>query len=158
MYEYLVKRLRYCATDNVCEECPCETKPPSIADCIERTMSEAADAIEVLEQYEGMYRGIVGRHSEKMWEQIKSMPHWISIKEELPEELHVDDDRWSLMVRPSDDVLVYLQHEKRQTVAWYSWAEDTWTTVDECRCYGGTEISHWKRLGRPPVNETELLS
>lgn len=76
---------------------------------------------------------------------------WIPVEERLPEEM---EDKsiyhgWSEAVRPSDDVLVFLRLEKRQTVAWYSYVTDDWCTVDECRTYDRRNILAWRPLPEP---------
>lgn len=80
------------------------------------------------------------------------MAEWISVKERLP--LEMEDKTplsgWSREIRPSDDVLIWLTIEKRQTVAWYSHAQDCWTTVDEKTDYLPREVSHWMPLPEPP--------
>ena len=85
------------------------------------------------------------------------MSEWISVKERLPEELERTHPGWSYCVRPSEDVLVYLRWEKRQTVAWYSYADGNWATVDERTIYDYDEITHWMPLPEPPKEENNVL-
>lgn len=82
----------------------------------------------------------------------ESVPRWISVEERLPPEM---EDKtplsgWTREFRPSDDVLICLTIEKRQTVAWYSHAQDCWVTVDEKTDYLTREVSHWMPLPEPP--------
>lgn len=77
---------------------------------------------------------------------------WVSVEDRLPAEMEDKSpySGWSDDVRPSNDVLVFLRHEKRQTVAWYSYSSRNWTTVDECHAYETSAISHWAALPQPP--------
>lgn len=77
---------------------------------------------------------------------------WISVKEMLPPEMKdkTPSSGWSREIRPSDDVLIWLKIEKRQTVAWYSHAQECWTTADENTSYLPREVSHWMPLPEPP--------
>ena len=79
-----------------------------------------------------------------------SKPRWIPVTERLPEEMDRSRGEWSAEIRPSDDVLVWLSHEKRQSVAWYSHTYNEWTTVDENTVYCFGEVTHWMPLPEPP--------
>ena len=79
-----------------------------------------------------------------------SKPRWIPAEERLPEEMDRSRGEWSAEIRPSDDVLVWLSHEKRQSVAWYSHTYNEWTTVDENTVYCFGEVTHWMPLPEPP--------
>lgn len=83
-----------------------------------------------------------------------SKPKWISVTEWLPEEMDRSCGGWSAEIRPSDDVLVWLSSEKRQSVAWYSHTYNEWTTVDENTMYCFGEVTHWMPLPEPPKEET----
>lgn len=77
---------------------------------------------------------------------------WISVNDRLPPEM---EDKtplsgWSRDIRPSDDVLIWLTIEKRQTVAWYSHEQECWVSVDEKTDYLPYEVSHWMLLPEPP--------
>ena len=80
------------------------------------------------------------------------MAEWISVKERLPDEMKDKTplSGWSESVRPSEDVLIWLKHEKLQVVAWFSHKCDCWTSVDEKTDYLPTEVSHWMPLPEPP--------
>ena len=80
-------------------------------------------------------------------------PRWISVTERLPEEMDRSCGGWSAEIRPSDDVLVWLSSEKRQSVAWYSHTYNEWTTVDENTVYCFGEVTHWMPLPEPPKEE-----
>ena len=86
------------------------------------------------------------------WKPKEDSNGWISANEILPDEMadHSIAGGWSEAVRPTDDVLVYLRLERRQTVAWYSYVSKTWMTVDECREYGMRDIVAWRTLPEPP--------
>ena len=62
---------------------------------------------------------------------------------------------WSREIRPSDDVLIWLKIEKRQTVAWYSHEQQCWVSVDEKTDYLPREVSHWMPLPEPPEEGDE---
>lgn len=93
-------------------------------------LKEAADAIEELSKH-----------------------RWIPVTEALPEEMDRSCGGWSAEIRPSDDVLVWLSPEKRQSVAWYSHTYNEWTTVDENTVYCFGEVTHWQPLPEPPKEE-----
>lgn len=80
-------------------------------------------------------------------------PRWIPVAERLPEEMDRSCGGWSAEIRPSDDVLVWLSSEKRQSVAWYSHTYNEWTTVDENTVYCFGEVTHWMPLPEPPKEE-----
>lgn len=79
-----------------------------------------------------------------------SKHRWIPVTEALPEEMDRSCGGWSAEIRPSDDVLVWLSPEKRQSVAWYSHTYNEWTTVDENTVYCFGEVTHWQPLPEPP--------
>lgn len=81
------------------------------------------------------------------------VPTWISVDDELPEEVPVDDERWSISVRPSADVNIYLPSEGAIVTAFYSWADGTWITVNEDRIYSASEVLFWSKLPAPPTEE-----
>ena len=85
------------------------------------------------------------------------MSEWISVEDRMPEELERTHPGWSDYVRPSEDVLVYLRRDKRQTVAWYSYTAGIWVTVDESVEYDYDEITHWMPLPEPPKEENNVL-
>lgn len=136
MYDELVKRLRMRAhlfkQINQMENC---------------IMDEAADAIEDLSR---LNHEITKRELKARMEK----PRWIPVTEALPEEMDQSCGGWSAEIRPSDDVLVWLSPEKRQSVAWYSHTYNEWTTVDENTVYYYEEITHWMPLPPPPEEES----
>ena len=82
-----------------------------------------------------------------------SLPKWIPVTERLPKEMDRSCGGWSAEIRPSDDVLVWLSSEKRQSVAWYSHTYNEWTTVDENTVYYFGEVTHWMPLPSAPTEE-----
>ena len=114
-------------------------------------LEEAADAIEELSRkYIEERNAAVELNGE-----LASKPRWIPVEERFPEEIDRSCGGWSAEIRPSDDVLVWLSHEKRQSVAWYSHTYNEWITVDENTVYCFGEITHWQPLSQPPKEETE---
>lgn len=111
-----------------------------------KALIEAADVIEKLEiTIAGLNEVIKGLADD--------MPCWIPVTERLPEEMDRSCGGWSAEIRPSDDVLVWLSSEKRQSVAWYSHTYNEWTTVDENTVYCFGEVTHWMPLQQPPEEE-----
>ena len=104
-------------------------------------VTEAADAIEQL----------LAERDELL--QKTQRLEWISVEDELPEEVPVDDERWSISVRPSADVNIYLPSEGAIVTAFYSWADGTWITVNEDRIYSASEVLFWSKLPAPPTEE-----
>lgn len=139
MYDELVKRLR-----------------EHNGWALNETLDDAADAIEELraavEGYESSTNmAFVEKDGETV---IEFQPKWIPVTERLPEEMDRSRGEWSEEIRPSDDVLVWLSPEKRQSVAWYSHSYNEWTTVDENTVYCFEQVTHWKPLPEPPKEET----
>ena len=135
MYDELVQKLRSVKDDWQTEE--------------EQCMLDAADAVETLC---GMVAIAYQENANIIATYEKDKPRWISVRERLP--LEMEDktplSRWSIIIRPSDDVLIWLKIEKRQTVAWYSYEQECWTSVDEKTEYLPREVSHWMPLPEPP--------
>ena len=167
-YDELIKRLRRCEQFR-CRECEYE----QVMGCRAKLNEEAADAIEAQDrhiltlQHEMMaeaesHTAIVERLSKqnkKLEEALKTaldfIPCWIPVTERLPEEMDRSCGGWSEAIRPSVDVLVWLSHEERQSVAWYSYTFNEWTTVDENTMYYSEEVTHWMPLPEPLKEETE---
>ena len=143
MYENLTKALRDCARVN------------SLSLYKRGLMKQAADAIEELsaavEGYEANTNMVFDRSGNNTV--VKFEPKWIPVTERLPEEIDQSRGEWSAEIRPSDDVLVWLSHEKRQSVAWYSHPYKEWTTVDENTVYCFEEVTHWMPLPEPPKED-----
>lgn len=172
MYDELVKQCRDCI-DCLCGECKYEhlQKPGNFVQCMNALLGEAADAIEELSKLADAIPHVceccVGCELEKknggcdnafvlspkraMQYLIK--PRWIPVTEHLPEEMDRSCGGWSAEIRPSDDVLVWLSSENRQSVAWYSHTYNEWTTVDENTVYCFEEVTHWQPLSQPPKEE-----
>lgn len=115
----------------------------------EKYMLEAANAIEELSK---LNAEITKRELKLRMEK----PRWIPVTERLPEEMDQSCGGWSAEIRPSDDVLVWLSHEKRQSVAWYSYTYNEWTTVDENTVYCFEEVTHWMPLSDPPGRKANV--
>ena len=83
---------------------------------------------------------------------MQPVNNWISVKDRLPNEMEDKSSHsaWSAQVRPSDDVLICLVNG-RQTVAWYSYVHNDWTTVEENISYKEEEVTHWQPLPQSPV-------
>ena len=117
-------------------------------------LGESADAIEELIKDRDNWEATAKEEREEYWywfdQYQKDVPRWIPVTERLPEEMAESRGEWSAEIRPSDDVLVWLLPEKRQSVAWYSHAYNEWTTVDENTVYCFEEVTHWKPLPEPP--------
>ena len=131
MYEVLIAHLRECAK----------------YDKSENTYKEAADAIERLKCFNALWQEAAKIAHERE-------PKWIPVTERLPKEMDRSCGGWSAEIRPSDDVLVWLSSEKRQSVAWYSHTYNEWTTVDENTVYCFGDITHWMPLPEPPKEKT----
>ena len=85
------------------------------------------------------------------------MAEWISVKDRMPNTM-IDKSSWSGWsdeYAPTDDVLCYIGEEGRQTVAWFSYTYNEWTTVDEATVYKYGEITHWMPLPEPPKEEDD---
>lgn len=137
MYDELVKRLR---DDEAWKNCD--------FDFIYGWMHESADVIEEL-------TALSRRQEVELVEltgELASKPCWIPVTERLPDTMKDKSvySGWSEEFAPSDDVLCYLESDKRQTVAWYSHTYEEWTTVDENTVYEYGEITHWMPLPGPP--------
>lgn len=111
---------------------------------------KAADAIEELSNIREEQKAQIILMAAEIEEQ---KPRWIPVAERLPEEMDRSCGGWSAEIRPSDDVLVWLSSEKRQSVAWYSHTYNEWTTVDENTVYCFEEVTHWMQLPPPPEEE-----
>ena len=83
------------------------------------------------------------------------MAEWISVKDRLPDTMQDKSPTsgWSNQYAPTDDVLCYIGEENRQTVAWFSWTYNEWTTTDECMVYKYGEITHWMPLPELPKED-----
>lgn len=83
------------------------------------------------------------------------MPEWISVKDRLPDTMQdkSPSSGWNAEYAMTDDVLCFIDECQRQTVAWYSYTYDEWTTTDECMVYKYGEITHWMPLPEPPKEE-----
>ena len=115
-------------------------------------MEEAADAIEELQGKADAYLDAMtyehNRAARLLWDKEHC---WIPVTERLPKEMERSCGGWSAEIRPSDDVLVWLSPEKRQSVAWYSHTYNDWTTADEKTVYCFGEVTHWMPLPQPPT-------
>lgn len=120
-----------------------------------KMMRDAADAIEELQQTVEHYKGCSDDWYKEACDYKAILPRWIPVTKRLPEEMDRSRGEWSTEIRPSDDVLVWLSHEERQSVAWYSHTYNEWTTVDENTVYCFGEVTYWKPLPEPPKEETE---
>lgn len=133
MYEEFVKRLRQLADEQVFdfERAPFQKAADVIEKLIAVCKKQEIDLVELTGELAGK-------------------PRWIPVTERLPEEMDRSCGGWSAEIRPSDDVLVWLSSEKRQSVAWYSHTYNEWTTVDENTVYCFGEVTHWMPLPEPP--------
>lgn len=98
------------------------------------------------------YKGIIA-YIEDGAKLLKAQePCWISVEERLPDPMKDKSvlSGWSEEIKPSDDVLCYIESSKRQTVAWYSYTCHEWTNVEENTVYTCDEITHWMPLPEPP--------
>lgn len=86
-----------------------------------------------------------------MLSMMQPVNNWISVQDKLPDEMEDKSPHsaWSKQVRPSYDVLIYLTNG-RQTVAWYSYVHNDWTTVEENTNYQAEEVTHWQPLPQSP--------
>ena len=148
MYDELVKQLREADEKSMCGECGLNLHTGATKKGV--LFAEAADAIEELSAICEEQKAQIILMAAEIEEQ---QPHWISVTERLPEEMDQSRGEWSAEIRPSDDVLVWLSPEKRQSVAWYSHSYNEWTTVDENTVYCFEQITHWKPLPEPPKEE-----
>lgn len=91
----------------------------------------------------------------KLQKELADKFKWVSVNDELPPEMEdkTPQSGWSRDIRPSDDVLIWLTVEKRQTVAWYSYEKECWISVDEKTEFLPREVSHWMPLPEPPKEE-----
>lgn len=149
MYDELVKALRICEDGEHCGLCPKwdDKQNGGMNVCLTAICKEAADAIEELSRENESLAKSVNEASEIL------RKRWIPVTERLPEEMDRSCGGWSAEIRPSDDVLVWLSHEKRQSVAWYSHTYNEWTTVDENTVYCFGEVTRWQSLPQPPKEE-----
>lgn len=136
MDEELINKLRYCGNAVSCIHCPywegCAGS--------KEYLTEAADAIEELkilaDNGEATYE-IMVRQTSYIEELKQKTPHWIPVKERLP--------------NPKDLVLVcnefggvhygYFESNKK----WYTannWLVDAWTVM--------SNVTHWMALPEPP--------
>lgn len=136
MYEDMVKRLNVFRLK--------EDEYQIIPVYVSEIIGEAADAIEELICENESLAKSVNEASEIL------RRRWIPVTEALPKEMDRSRGEWSVEIRPSDDVLVWLSPEKRQSVAWYSHTYNEWTTVDENTVYCFGEVTHWHPLPEPP--------
>lgn len=128
MYDELIKDLR--EWPRVCVE---------YTGSVDELHDKAADAIEELsrkvEDYETRLeltpeaQYAIDKHADdlidrmdKLIEGLNEKPRWIPVTERLPYTMKDKSvySGWSAEIAPSDDVLCYLESEKRQAVAWYS--------------------------------------
>lgn len=120
-------------------------------------LKEAADAIEELSKDRDNWKATAKEEREAYWHWFdkyhEDVPRWVLVTERLPDEMDQSRGEWSEEIRPSDDVLVWLPLEKRQSVAWYSHTYNEWTTVDENTVYCFEQVTHWKPLLDPPKEE-----
>ena len=82
MYDELVKKIRHCATDPMhCLSCG-EDKDGR---CFKRLMTQAADAIEELQQIAEHYEETSKEYFKYACYYRERVPHWIPVTEQLPE-------------------------------------------------------------------------
>ena len=134
----LIKALRdsNCATKGMCGMCPKRDKP-----CIYRFASEAADAIEELQEDNAALNVTVSNLIEQIAELSK--PKWIPVTERLPEE-HV-----FVLVRQDDDrMMIAVRVDGNWWYRYFAYDVDRWDENEQ-----GT-ITHWMPLPEPPKEET----
>lgn len=140
MFDELVKRLRNDAT--------------AFVGFVGEDLQQAADAIEELSKDCDNWKATAKEEREMYWHWFdnyqRDIPTWTPVTERLPEEMDRSRGEWSEEIRPSNDVLVWLSPENRQSVAWYSHTYNEWTTVDENTVYCFEQVTHWKPLPEPP--------
>ena len=135
-YDELVKDLRYCSSgDEPCESCK---RIDTIA-CEPILMSEAADAIEELQQQ------IVEFQLALDGAEVNDLPKWISVKERLPE-----DGVFVLTRYKNNDMVVACVFEHDECLDfWRAMTDEGWCA--DC----DAEPTHWMQLPEPPKEETE---
>ena len=156
MYDELVKRMWECASGE-CFNCSQYTPTTNASVCQKELMKQAADAVKELIKDRDNWKATAKEEREMYWHWFdnyqRDVPSWIPVTERLPEEMDQSRGEWSAEIRPSDDVLVWLSPEKRQSVAWYSHTYNEWTTVDENTVYCFEQVTHWKPLPESPKEE-----
>lgn len=109
-------------------------------------LEDAAKAIEVVQEDLADAQFLLSERPEL---------EWIHRSEQLPPTMRDRDPEhgWSDDFLPSDDVLVWLDMDRRQRVAWYSHRYKKWYTVDEGAVYAETAVTYWMPALPAPKEE-----
>lgn len=124
MYDKLVSRIRFA----------CEIIEGPTADLL----TEAADAIEELQQTAEHYKGCSDDWYKEACDYKAMLPRWIPVTERLPEEdgMYLVHGTWSASGRKVTDTCEFYVHDGYFRAAW------------------NFDVTHWMPLPEPPKEDT----